>query len=326
VWPGCGNQNTPSAKSAALKLQVRLELGRGTLDGPHLQSGRTHDKYSPHQDSQHPLHAQLPAGALRIADLGFFSLEALRELGDGQVFWLTRVQAHTAVFDEAGQRRELGRLLTEQAACRQSEQLDLAVQLGATVRLPCRLIAVKVPSHVAQQRRRKLRQQAKRRGHNLSAQRLEQADWNILASNVPADKLSLAEATVLARSRWQIELLFKLWKSEGRIDEWRTKNPERIMCEVYAKLLAMVIQHWLLLVSCWADIWEVGRSTVKAASTVRQYALHIACQFGKIRRLSEAIRTLRSCITAGAGCCINKRKTKPHFYQLLLNPSLGALA
>src|SRR5207253_5583063 len=160
-----------------------------------------------------------------------------------------------------------------------------SVQLGATARLPCRLIAVKVPTIVAAQRKRRLRREAKRRGHNLSAERLRGAEWNIFATNVPGEKLSIQEVLVLARSRWQIELLFKLWKSQGCIDEWRTRNPLRIMCEVYAKLLAMLIQHWLLLVSCWADMWQGGRSMVKAAGTVRQYALPIAAQFGQVRRL-----------------------------------------
>jgi len=119
LWPGCGNQHTQTAQtdpniasgsvnaSAALKLQVRLELSSGTLDGPHLQSGRIHDSHSPHQDTQHPLHSPLPVGALRIADLGFFSLEVLGQLHRQQIYWLTRVQGHTALFDEEGKRQEL---------------------------------------------------------------------------------------------------------------------------------------------------------------------------------------------------------------------------
>jgi hypothetical protein len=308
-------------------------LCTGALNGPYLQSGRTHDRHSPHQDTQHPLHSPLPAGALRITDLGFFSLRALKELDEGHVFWLTRIHAHTAVFDETGARWSLGALLTEQAtrqqrAHQQSEQVDLPVQMGAKERLPCRLVAVKVPAAIAAKRRCKLRKEAKRRGHNVSAERLQQADWNIFATNVPVEKLSLAEVLVLARARWQIELLFKLWKSGGRIDEWRTQKPQRIMCEVYAKLLAMVVQHWFLLVSCWADMWVEGRSMTKAAGIVRQCAMHIACQLGmgKTQRLHEAIRTLQNCINAG--CRTNKSKTKPHFYQLLLQPTLtlGALA
>ncbi len=33
-------------------------------------------------------------------------------------------------------------------------------------------------------------------------------------------RMSIAEAQILVRLRWQIELLFKLWKTYGQVDEW----------------------------------------------------------------------------------------------------------
>ena len=72
VWPGCGNGAQPVA--AALKLGVRLELSTGVLDGPDLEAGRTHDRATA------AAAAPVPAGALRLADLGFWKLDGLREL------------------------------------------------------------------------------------------------------------------------------------------------------------------------------------------------------------------------------------------------------
>ena len=120
---------------------------------------------------------------------------------------------------------------------------------------------------------------------------------------------------VLARVRWQIELLFKLWKSHGTIDEWRSDKPWRILCEVYAKLLAMVVQHWVLLTGCWHF---PNRSLVKAAKTVAKHALHLAMAFAseQRQRLIEALSTIVRCLEVG--CRINKRRKQPHTYQLLL--------
>ncbi len=89
----------------------------------------------------------------------------------------------------------------------------------------------------------------------------------LLVTNACVAMLSLSEAMVLLRVRWQIELLFKLWKSHGQIDEWQSQKPYRILCEVYAKLIVVLIQHWLILMGTWQI---ASRSFQKAANTYRE--------------------------------------------------------
>ena len=133
---------------------------------------------------------------------------------------------------------------------------------------------------------------------------------------MPSEKLSLDEALVLARARWQIELLFKLWKQHGQIDAWRTQKPWRILCELYAKLLAMLVQHWIMVASCWA---YPDRSLVKGAQTVRAYAMMLASAMAGIVQVTAAIELVAR--TLKAGCRMNPRRHKPNTYQLLLEPN-----
>src|SRR4029434_5465069 len=98
-------------------------------------------------------------------------------------------------------------------------------------------------------------------------------------------------------------LLFKLWKSQGHVDESRSTKPWRILCEVYAKLLAMLVQHWVFLVSFWT---YPDRSLTKAAQTVQKHALHLASAFPSIQRLRQALLTVKRCLTAGGP--VNRRK------------------
>lgn len=299
IWPGCGNQSHQPA--AALKIHLRLEMTTGALAGPVLSTGRVHDRSVSLQTDP------LPSGALRLADLGYFSLDTMKALTTRGTYWLSRLQANTAVFDDTGQRRVLSQWLSQQG-----DIVDMPVTVGVHERVLCRLVAQRVPDEVARQRRERLKEEAERRKQPVSDERLRLAAWTFYITNIPASLLSVAEAMVLGRLRWQIELLIKLWKSHGHIDTSRSAKPWRVLCEVFAKLLAMVVQHWILLVSCWH---YVDRSLTKAAKTVQKHVRDIEIHFADESNLISALDMLVRCLTKG--CRINKSRCDPRTYQLL---------
>ena len=131
------------------------------------------------------------------------------------------------------------------------DEIDMPILLGSKHRIKARLLAWRVPLSVAQERRRKLHIDAKRRGQKPSKARLSLSDWTIMITNAPQHLLSIQEAEALARVRWQIELLFKLWKSHGQVDKSNSQKPWRILTEIYAKIIGLIIQHWVLLTRLW---------------------------------------------------------------------------
>jgi hypothetical protein len=300
VWRGCGGR-TGRHTQAALKLHIGFELGAGRLLGPTLTDGRVHDRRA------EP--GPLPAGSLRLADLGYFSLVGLADLGRAGVYWLTRLKAQTHLVLSDGTTLALDAYLARLP----DDEADTWLALGATAHLPARLLARRVPPSVAAERRRRLRAAAKREGRTPTRARLAVCDWLVLATNVPVERLTLDEAVVLARARWQIELLFKLWKQHGGLARSRSANPERILCEVYAKLLALVIQHWTLVLGCWQT---PERSLVKAARTVRAHVVALAGGLRCLPRLIAALEQLRA--TLAAGCKQQRRRAHPGAWQLLL--------
>jgi len=303
-WPGCGG-SSPTHTSAALKIHIRYDLAHGTLRGPLLTDGRTHESTTPLQT------APLPRGSLRIADLGYFCLAVLAAIAGEGSYFLSRLQQATALFTPEGERTRLFDLL----GCAPS--VDRWVLLGCAQRLRVRLLAVRVPPEVANQRRRHLHAQARKHGRTPTAESLAWADWTVLVTNAADTLLSLTEALVLLRARWQLELLFKLWKQDGKIDESRSTKPWRVLCEVWAKLLGVLVQHWLSLTGCWQ---YPERSLVKAAQVVRAQALHLLASLATCSRLAEAITALHRCLPAA--CRLNRRKKQPNTYQLLLHPEL----
>lgn len=170
-----------------------------------------------------------------------------------------------------------------------------------------------VPQEVADQRRRRLKETAQRKGRAVSARTLTLAGWTILITTAPASLLSLEEALILLRLRWQVELLFKLWKSQGLVDEWRSKKAWRILCEVYAKLLGVLVQHWIVVTTKWSG----DRSLVKAGQSLRQEARSLgrAVAAGAVA-LAKHLEHIARCLSSG--CRLNKRKKEPNSYPLLL--------
>ncbi len=106
--------------------------------------------------------------------------------------------------------------------------------LGQKNGVPVRLILLRVPKEVAEERQTRIIEKAKDNGNEPSKEFLELAHCTIVITNIPRKMASYEQILVLLRLRWQIERLFRLWKEGGKIDEWRTKKPCRILCEIYA--------------------------------------------------------------------------------------------
>lgn len=233
-YPGCGG-NGPQA---SLKVQLVFEFLHGNLKQVVFQAGR---------DSDQGYRAYLKVvekESLNLLDLGYFVLDAFKQIMDQDAYFLSRYLHGTALLTPEGERIDLLRTLQAQTG----NKVDTNVLLGAQRkhRLPCRLVALRLPQGVADQRRRKAKETAKRKGRTPSKEYLALLDWAIFVTCVPAEMLSTEQVALLYRVRWQIELVFKLWKSYcglGRIAGFRR---ERVLTELYAKMIGIVLTHFLI--------------------------------------------------------------------------------
>jgi hypothetical protein len=305
VWRGV----QPDGKKgcSALKLHVSLEYKSGQLSGPTLANGRE-------QDQKSPWFCQtLQKGELRLGDLGFFDLDQLAADAKAGGFWITR-HKHEVGLQQNGQELALLSFLQGQT----SDQIDVPVELGKNHQLPCRLIAFKADDRTAEKRKRKLREYARKKGISLSEKRLQLANWTLFLTNASQDRLSMLGVFALYRLRWQIELLFRLWKSYSFIDESNSQNPWRILTEVYAKLIAVLVQHWILLVS----VWQISdKSMVLACATIRKFAVLLQINLADTSALSQAISTIVFALKAVPR--LLKRNTNPSNFQVLSSPNLA---
>ncbi len=302
-WCGC---NATGTGSAGLKISVDWELVRGSITGIHFQAAKAHDQHSPltEQDGS--------AMSIHLRDLGYFNLKHFARQARADRYFLSRLKASCKRFTVDGQ-------AVDWAMCRQQcphDHLDMPILVGAA-RLPCRLLAWRVPTEVADQRRQQLQANAVDHTRPVSQPRWQTADWSIYITNAPCALLTLAQAQVLGKVRWQIELLFKLWKSDGLLDEWRTADPWRVLTECFAKLLALLIQHWCILLGAWQ---RPNRSLHQAIQLLRKHAFHLAVAVSHFDRLCQALSVIQRVLPT---CQMSSLRKRPHTFQLILR---GALA
>lgn len=283
---------TAGTRTAAVKLVLELEVSTGQFT--ELEILPAHDNEKTAALAAKPL----PQGALLLEDMGFLCGARLQDYTEQGVYVLTRVPWWTACFTKnpygKGYRRlDLLKWLRQPGGdCRERD-----VYVFHQHKVPLRLLAVRVPPEVARQRQEQVRRDARQRGRPVSQRKLDLCEWNLLLTNAPAELLSAYHAWEVRAVRWQIELVFKLFKSEGGLERTQARDPWRVLTEVYAKLLALVVQQWILLS---AGCVLLRHSLRRASRRVRKRAARLLRGLGDVRQLARQIaalgRELRRCV------------------------------
>lgn len=119
--------------------------------------------------------------------------------------------------------------------------INLNVFIGTNDKLPTRLVIYRLSQEIVSERRRKASAAAKKKGRTLTKQYMEWLEFAFFITNVPQEVWPPEIIGTIYRIRWQIELIFKSWKSLLHIDIIKGSRPERIQCIIYARLLCVVL-------------------------------------------------------------------------------------
>jgi hypothetical protein len=206
-----------------------------------------------------------------LFDLGYFKQSVFAELSRAGAYFISRLQTQTALYQQDDDRQALD--LIELLQSQQQPQGELYVHLGRKVRVPVRLVFQRLPPGIVEERRRKAKAKARRQGKTCSKRHLVLLEWALFITNVPAQWLTIEQLLKVYRVRWQAELVFKLWKSQVRLDKIGAWSRERVLCQLYGRLLALVLFQWMIAPYRFTQHYEL--SPVKAFHVMRRYALRL---------------------------------------------------
>ena len=248
-FPGYGG----GASKSGMKVQVLLEYLSLQIKHLSFTGARVNDQgYSNHLDSIEP-------GSLYLQDLGYFNLSNYKKISDLKGYFISRFKSGVTVYDKNKEKIiELGKMLS-------SYQGDLffeKVCLGKIAKFPVYLIAKRAPTKVSEKRIRLLRKEAKKRGRTIKKETLLLTCWSIYITNIPHEILPLDKIDLIYRVRWQIELFFKQCKSVAMIHHVSSKKSSRMLSEIYAKFIIIIILLHMIALVRWKEKGEI--SSIKA--------------------------------------------------------------
>lgn len=289
-YPGSANK---FAKKSIAKLEVLLDIKSWRLARLLLNPFQMND-----QSQAKTVVGELKPGTLLIRDLGYFCIQALTEIDQAGAFFLTRLKFGAKLYDIDGKPIVLETLLLRKG------RLDKWVRVGKEKAL-VRLIALPLPLKEFEKRCKNARENRDKRC-NHGPVYMFRLGWTILLTNVPEAVWTAEQALEAYGFRWQVETMFKSWKSYLGVDEQSTKHkiksPYKAEAIIYAQLL--IVTNVLMPLSSFH--FEVCQqegsghmvSPLKLAMFLREY---VSATTEKVQWIVENIRYY---------CSYDKRKRR----------------
>ena len=260
-------------------------------------------------------------GVLFIFDLGYFKLKAFARIVEAGAYFLSRLNHQTTIWDATPGRvqpLELASLLNTVLG----DSIEHAIFLGAKEQGASRLVAYRVPESVVNERRRRAKKNAKKKGYTPSQAHLVLLAWNLFITNVPRTIWKTETVGRVYPIRWQVELIFKSWKSDLHVASIKTKKADTTLWYLYGRML-LILLNYALCPQLRHTLWLKKKRELSLLKLVRHFQA-LADRWMQVIFQSElALRRFltRACATAErlAAKASRKRRTTAQ----ILRASLG---
>lgn len=237
TYQGLGGAVSNSQSMISIQYEYDL-LSSATLD-LRLTTGTRNDQL----DAKENTH-DIAENDLFIRDLGYCTISYMQQIVNGKAYFLNRLNPQTTIYNTEKGNAQIDFLKCQKKIKKYNlPYLQYHVAIGKDAQLPCRLIIYPVDRSTYEKRIRKTTKQANSYGHQVSEAFKVKAQLTLYITNVAEDKLPASVIKKTYGLRWQIELFFKIWKSQANIDQVKGMKQHRFECQLIAKLLWLII-HW----------------------------------------------------------------------------------
>lgn len=188
---------------------------------------------------------EIQPGSLILRDLGYFGLDIFEEMNLKKAYYISKLNTQVYVYEKIKEEFKLLNFAKLHQRLKKTglHTFELDVFMGKDHKIPIRMAIEKIPPETYQQRMHKANKENKKKGYTMRKEYAARQHFNMYITNIEKAKLSAEAIRNIYRLRWQVELVFKTWKSTYNIDKTHKMKYERWMTLFYAKMLVMLI-HW----------------------------------------------------------------------------------
>ena len=277
-YKGYGNF---SKTNGLICLQYEYDLVSCNWLSMQMTKGLRNDQ----QDSKETTGA-ITKGDLHIRDLGYVTPTYLSAVVSKKAFFLNRLPPKAGVFTKA--MKPLDWKKTNASFKKNAlTSMELDVLVYEKDKISCRLIIERVDDREYERRLKKATIRSKSSSVGMSEIYKIKLRYNTFITNVSSIILPVSVIRKTYYLRWQIELVFKTWKSFFNIDKIKKVKKERLECQLLAKMLWILI-NWGLFRICNSHAREIDKEQgvsvliffkrcVKFAATFRLVLLERLC-------------------------------------------------
>jgi len=224
-------------------------------------------------------------GELLIRDLGYVTTTYLSGVTKQRAYFLNRLPSQINVYDPGS--NELINLKNVYKKLKRYNipYIEFNVLIGKKAQLPCRLVVSACEDNAAKKRLKRTTRNTKSTGHKVSEETRWRSRLNLYITNAPEEKIHAKDVYHVYRMRWQIELIFKVWKSIANIDKLKKVKMERFECILLSGLI-WVLANWKIFQV--ANSWLQGLEDEPKTLSIWKYYKFIAGFPDKICSIVQA--------------------------------------
>jgi hypothetical protein len=239
------------SNGSGLKCQLEYELIKGEILHLDIKNGIENDsKYGK------SLLETVKANDLLLRDLGYFSLKDLAKINGKEAFYISRLKSNVRVYRKSNQLEYFKNGKVKENSRFKELNLDdiidqmkegeikefTHVYMGQQKEYHHpRLIIYKMTDEQLEKRKLKNQKIEKKKGVTQSRRTKKNQVINLYITNIPYQCVENKAIHDLYSLRWQIEILFKTWKSLFHINQIKKMKIERFECHLYGTLISLLL-------------------------------------------------------------------------------------